>query len=146
MRLKLVIPVHLLYPRLKAEIPGGAEFFPPDGQEHVHGRWLELEEEGGSMTEALQPSPVNRRLFIAHNGLHGFDFDGREVRLSILRSAAYCHEQGFNLDNGPHRKFMDQGVHDIRLALWEDPAIDPAAVAGWLITPPLVWPHLPIGG
>ncbi len=40
---------------------------------------------------------------------------------------------------------MDIGVHDIRLALWDDPSINPAAVAEWLITPPLVWPHLPIG-
>ena len=98
-----------------------------------------------------------RRLFIAHNGLHGFDFDGQEVRLSVLRRAAYCHERGYGLENGPYRKFMDIGVHDIRLAIWEDSAglspevssnqalPGPSSVAEWLITPPLVWPHLPIG-
>ncbi len=93
------------------------------------------------------PSLVTRHsslLHIAHNGLHGFDFEGREVRLSLLRSAAYCHEQGYNLDNGRSHRFMDQGVHEVRLALWnEGPA--PDAVAEWLAAPPLVWPHLPVG-
>ena len=90
-------------------------------------------------------SSLITNLFIAHTGLHGFDFDGREVRLSVLRSSAYCHEQGFGLEEGPYRKFMDIGIHEIGLAIWNDPSIDPAAVAEWLITPPLVWPHLPIG-
>jgi alpha-mannosidase len=133
-RLKISVPVEILDAILTAEIPGGSERFPADGQEYVHGTWIRLEDPATS-----------KRLFISHNGCHGFDFDGREVRLSVLRSAAYCHEKGFSLEDGHYRKFMDQGVHEIRLAVWEDPALDPAAVSEWLITPPLVWPHLPIG-
>jgi len=170
MRFKLAIPVEMQHPRLVAGIPGGSAVFPPDAQEHVHGTWITLKDQetgeqrletrdqrletGDQRPETADShhesrvtsheSPVTN-LFIAHNGLHGFDFDGRELRLSVLRSAAYCHEQGFNLEGGPCRKFMDIGVHDIRLALWDDPSINPAAVAEWLITPPLVWPHLPIG-
>ncbi len=85
------------------------------------------------------------RLCIAHSGLHGFDFDGHEVRLSVLRSAAYCHEQGYNLDNGRSHKFMDMGIHELRLAVWSTPTEDAANVAEWLNAPPLVWAHLPIG-
>jgi alpha-mannosidase len=133
-RLKIAIPVKMSDPLLTAQIPGGAETFPPDSQEYVHGTWISLKEPGSG-----------KQMFIAHNGCHGFDYDGNEVRLSVLRSAAYCHEQGFSLENGPYRKFMDQGVHEIRMAVWEDAEIDPAGIAEWLITPPLVWPHLPIG-
>ena len=50
-----------------------------------------------------------------NNGFHGYDFEDGEIRLSVLRSAAYCHEQGFKHRTGPARKFMDQGVHDVRL-------------------------------
>ncbi len=147
MMLKLAIPISIRNPRLTAEVPGGTGLFPPDSQEHVHGRWLKLEEgdNRSRTTNDWHPSSGIRRIFIAHSGFHGFDFDGQEVRLSVLRSAAYCHEQGFSLDTGPYRKFMDQGVHDVRLAIWEDQAIDPGAIVEWLITPPLTWPHLPVG-
>jgi hypothetical protein len=177
LRLKLAIPAPAPGCRLTAQIPGGSELFPPDGQEYVHGTWMELREEDMRQeTEDVRQetedarqetkvcvstsrhasrvtrhdSSVSRvtrhasRLFIAHNGLHGFDFDGTEVRLSVLRSAAYCHEQGYNLDNGRTHRYMDQGVHEIRLALWNE-GPGPDAVADWLAAPPLVWPHLPIG-
>jgi alpha-mannosidase len=146
MRLKLAIPIDMENPGLTAEIPGGSDVFPADAQEHVHGRWMTLEDRGPQTTDRRLPSAVCDRLGIAHTGLHGFDFDGKEIRLSVLRSAAYCHEQGFSLDSGPYHKFMDLGIHDFRIALWEDPSIDPGAIAEWLITPPLVWPHLPVGG
>lgn len=57
----------------------------------------------------------NSALGIAHIGIHGLDFKDGEVRLSVLRSAAYCHEKGFKLSPFPAPKFMDQGVHEIRL-------------------------------
>ncbi len=138
-RLKLAIPTLMVNPRLFAQIPGGALEFPADGQEHVHGTWMMLKP-----TCNLQPATCIPRKFIAHSGLHGFDFDGQEVRLSILRSAAYCHEQGYDLNNGRTHKYMDMGMHDIRLVIWEE-GPDPASVAEWLNAPPLIWPHLPIG-
>jgi len=138
-RLKLAIPVNSENSKLIARIPGGAEHFPADSQEHVHGTWLTLEP-----TQHLQPTTYNKILNIAHNGLHGFDFDGKEIRLSVLRSAAYCHEQGYDLNNSRSHKFMDLGIHDIRLALWEN-GPHAGSIAEWLNAPPLVWPHLPIG-
>jgi len=88
-------------------------------------------------------------LAVVHEGLHGFDFKEGEVRLSVLRSAAYCHEQGFKLGDRPTRKLMDQGVHELRLLVT---AGDAAAVrrsvsglADWLSAPPAVYAHLPIG-
>jgi len=130
-RLKIAIQTGMAHAKLFAQIPGGSEEFPADSQEHVHGTWLTL----------AQPDTF---LGIAHNGLHGFDFDGSEVRLSVLRSAAFCHEQGYDLNNGRAHKFMDMGIHEVKLALWEND-MDPATIAEWLNAPPLVWPHLPIG-
>jgi alpha-mannosidase len=85
--------------------------------------------------------------------------------LSVLRSSAYCHEQGFDLDapalktgtrtggpcpSGawPHGwKFADIGVHEFRLLVT---AGRPAAVrammpglADHLAAPPLAYAHLP---
>lgn len=141
-RLKLAIPAGMENPRLIAQIPGGSEEFAADSQEHVHGTWMMLQSSGD-----VRPSQGSHLKFIAHNGLHGFDFDGKEVRLSILRSAAYCHEQGYDLNNGRSHKFMDLGIHEIRLAVWEGTGemSDGMTLEEWIAAPPLVWPHLPIG-
>ncbi len=53
----------------------------------------------------------NIAIGVVNSGQPGLDFMKVEVCLSILRSAAYCHEQGFKLDNYSVRKFMDQGVY-----------------------------------
>jgi hypothetical protein len=67
----------------------------------------------------------------------------------VLRSAAYCHEQGFKLRTTPTHKFMDQGVHNVRLpVIADDPAKARLRVAGltdWISAPRRVFAHLPIG-
>jgi alpha-mannosidase len=85
-----------------------------------------------------------------NSGQPGFDFHGGEIRLSVLRSAAYCHEQGFRLGASPTRKFSDIGEHDVRLFLI---AGEPADVrrrlpglADRMSAPPFALAHLPIGG
>jgi alpha-mannosidase len=139
-RLKLSIPTLLKAESVFCEVPGGAWSRPADGQEHVHGRWLMLE----GLAQG-QPTAVA----VVHEGLHGFDVKDGEIRLSALRSAAYCHEQGFKLEKTPTRKFMDQGVHEIRLlVLAGDPAELRSKVPGlanWLTMPPRVYAHLPLG-
>jgi alpha-mannosidase len=139
-RLKLSIPTSFKAETVLCEVPGGVWSRPSDGQEHVHGRWLMIEGMTGGRPTALA---------VIHDGLHGFDVKDGEIRLSVLRSAAYCHEQGFKLGERPTRKFMDQGVHDIRLLIVAD---DPtklrpqlAGLADWLAAPPRVFAHLPMG-
>ena len=139
-RLKLSIPTVFKSGSVLCEVPGGAWSRPADGQEHVHGRWLMLEGLAGG-----RPSAVA----VIHDGLHGFDVKDGEIRLSVLRSAAHCHEQGFKLGTKPSRKFMDQGVHDVRLlVIAEDPGVvrpQLAGLADWISAPPRVFAHLPIG-
>ena len=152
-RLKLRIPTGLSGAEVFCEVPGAAVRRPSDGQEHVHGRWLLVEGRVKGRPAALG---------VATGGQHGFDFQDGEVRLSVLRSAAYCHERGFGLDasgadmgarrHGPCPrgwKFMDIGVHEIRLLVTAgDPGKVRAMVPGladYLAAPPAAYPHLPSG-
>jgi alpha-mannosidase len=139
-RLKLSIPTVFRSPSVLCDVPGGAIARPADGEEHVHGRWFLLQ---GRVNE------TEIAFAVAHNGLHGLDFQEGEVRLSVVRSAAYCHEQGLPLGDSPERKYMDIGLHDVRLAVT---AGDPDAVRSLiaripdlLAAPPIVYAHLPIG-
>jgi alpha-mannosidase len=139
-RLKFVIPTSLSDGRLLCEVPGGAIERPCDGQEHVHGRWCVLQGRVDGVATAVG---------IAHTGLHGLDCVDGELRLSAVRGSAYCHERGLPIDDGRHHKHMDQGVHDIRLAVIpgspEDVVRAVGGLADWLCAPPAVYAYLPIG-
>ncbi len=137
-RLKLSLATRLERPRLTVEVPGGAIERPADGMEHVHGRWLILEGMAGGRSAALG---------VANDGQHGLDFQGGEVRLSVLRSAAYCHEKGFPLDGRRSWRFMDQGVHDLRLYVTAGEPDEVRAMlpglADLIERPPYALAHLP---
>jgi alpha-mannosidase len=138
-RLKLCVPAALAGASLFAEVPGGAIRRPADGEEHVHGRWAVIK---GKVKG--RPAAIG----IASSGQHGLDFRDGELRLSVLRSSAYCHEKGFELGTGPlDWKFADIGVHEFRLLVT---AGSPASVtammpglADHLAAPPAVYAHLP---
>ncbi|MGE5313115.1 MAG: glycoside hydrolase family 38 C-terminal domain-containing protein [Acidobacteriota bacterium] len=136
MRLKLAVPCALDNAELLCEVPGGAVVRPPDGQEHVHGRWCMI-------------SDGRHALGIAGSGQHGLDWRDGELRLSVLRSAAYCHEKGFMIDGNVERNYMDQGIHEFRLVVTAGEAEEVMAripgLALWLAAPPAVYAHLPIG-
>lgn len=128
-RLKLVIPLDLTFDTCTCEIPGGSITRQADGQEHSHGSWM----------------TIGNRLNVVHSGLHGYDFVPGEMRLSVLRSVAYCHWHEYDLaDTNP--KFMDAGYHEVRLVIWRSGKGNPGVeeISGWLNTPPLVFPHLPV--
>lgn len=139
-RLKLRLPTAIAGGEVLCEVPGGAIVRPADGEEHVQGRWCLVRGTAGGRPAALG---------VASSGLHGLDFVKRELRLSVLRSAAYCHERGFKLDGGAARKFADIGSHDLRLLVV---AGDPDSVlrmmpglADFLAAPPVAYSHLPFG-
>jgi alpha-mannosidase len=139
-RLKLAIPTHMNQDHLLCEVPGGMTQRPADGEEHVHRRWLCLK---GKINE--KPASVG----IVNSGQHGFDFKAGEIRLSVLRSSAYCHEQGFDLKDCPGPKCMDLGEHFVRLLVIPG---EPDSVlrklpglADWLSSPPFALAHLPVG-
>jgi alpha-mannosidase len=138
--LKLSIPTAFKEKFLYCEVPGGIIKRPADGEEHVCGRWFMVRGKLKGKDSALG---------VVNNGQHGLDFKDGEVRLSLLRSAAYCHEQGFRLDKHPSFKFMDQGVHDIHLLVTAGKASAVLrrlpALADWLSSPPMTYAYLPLG-
>jgi len=138
--LKLAVPTRLRSGRVLCEVPGGAIHRPADGQEHVFGRWALIEEEKGGRRMALA---------VIGSGQHGLDFKDGELRVSALRSAAYCHERGFKLADSPTRKFMDQGGHEMRFLVTAGEAEkvrrSVASLADWLSAPPYSLAHLPLG-
>jgi alpha-mannosidase len=138
--LKLAVPTAFRSGTLLCEVPGGAIERPADGQEHVFSRWALIEEERGRRRTALA---------VIGSGQHGLDFKDGELRISALRSAAYCHERGFKLAESPARKFMDQGVHEMRLLVTAGEAgqirRSVALLADWLSSPPYALAHLPFG-
>jgi len=139
-RLKLSVPTVFDAPFALAEVPGGAINRPADGEEHVHSAWLFLKGK-------IKGREVG--LGLANNGQPGFDFFKGEVRLSVLRSAAYCHDKGFPLGESPARKYMDQGVHDIGLVVTVGGAREVLeslpSLADRLNAPPPAYAHLPFG-
>jgi len=139
-RLILEFPIAFSADSVLCEIPGGAIRRPADGNIHVHGRWCAI----------AGPTGESGAFGIAHGGLHGIEARNGKIRLSVLRSAAYCHERGFELDPGRAFKFSDQGVHDVRLALVsgkKDRVLRLLpGLADWLASPPAVYAHLPFGG
>jgi alpha-mannosidase len=138
--LKLAVPTAFRRGTLLCEVPGGAIHRPGDGEEHVFGRWALIEEEKGGRRTALA---------VIGSGQHGLDFKDGELRISAMRSAAYCHERGFKLAESPDRKFMDQGVHEMRFLVTagetEKVRRSVASLADWLSAPPYALAHLPFG-
>lgn len=140
-RLKLAFPTSFSEAKsLRCEVPGAVFDRPADGDEHVHGRWCFAAGEADGYPAAFG---------VAHGGLHGLSFGRGEIRLSVLRGSAYCHEQGFKLGSQRAWKRADQGEHDVRLALTagrpdEVRRVLPA-LADWLSAPPAVYAHLPFG-
>jgi alpha-mannosidase len=139
-RLKFSIPTVFKSDSILCEVPGGSIRRPADGQEHVQGRWSYLEGVIGGVPTGFG---------VVNSGQFGIDFQNGEIRLSCLRSAVYCHDQAYRIEEPPSHKYMDQGVHEVRLLLT---AGEPESVrrslpglADWLSAPPLVYSHLPIG-
>lgn len=140
-RLKLSVPTAFMDGAVECEIPGGTIARPPDGDEHVHGRWI--------MVKDASAQGEERALGIVHGGMHGFSFEKGELRLSVLRSAAFCHERGFDL-SGREYEYMDQGIHETVLLVAagtaEDLRVTLPSLADWLDAPPKAYAHLPLGG
>ncbi len=139
-RLKFSIPTVFDNDNILCEVSGGIITRPADGDEHVHGRWCYLS--GNIQGEDSAVAVIN-------NGQYGIDYKNGEVRLSVLRSAAFCHEQGFKLNEFPYRKYSDIGIHEVILLVSvgkpEEVLKNITGLADWLSSPPVIYAHLPLG-
>ena len=66
-------------PRFMGQVAYGADVLPSNGDEAVAQKWLALvsEKDGAALT-------------VANDGVYGSDWDGTELRLTLLRSPAYA--------------------------------------------------------
>jgi alpha-mannosidase len=139
-RLKLVVPTVFREAGPLCEIPGGSVARPSDGDEHVHGRWLLLSGE-------CEHGPA--ALGVVQSGQHGIDCKEGTVSLSVLRSAAYCHERREPIDGRPGVRYMDLGEHELRVLVTAGaPNFVRSYLPGladWLDAPPVALAHWPFG-
>jgi alpha-mannosidase len=125
-------------PRVRCEIPYGVIERPADGTEHVGRRWVMLDADGYA-------------LGLINTGQYGFDVKDGELRLSLLRSPAYCQMDWGDrkLEPGQAHRFMDQGEHEIRLGVVCGPEPDALRAtiqaAEQLNVPLAVLPYSPTG-
>lgn len=133
---KLSIPTSIHDAGVTCEVPYGAIERATDGDEYVGQRWTMLESNGYAIG-------------LVNTGQYGFDARQGELRLSLLRSPAFCHEKNVVLDPKRAHSFMDIGVHEIRLAVVfghvEQSRADVIRAANQLNIPAMVLPYFPAG-
>jgi alpha-mannosidase len=79
MMLKLGLTPRMRMPRFMGQVAYGADELPSDGDEAVAQKWL-----------ALVSAADGTALTVVNDGTYGSDWDGVELRLSLLRSPAYA--------------------------------------------------------
>lgn len=138
-RLQFAIPTTLENTSLFTEIIGGLSPQPLDGEEYHQGRWSVI---SGTIDD--QQTAIG----ICNTGQHSINVKEGEARITALRSAAYCHEQGQDLSQCSSVSYMDMGEHRFRfLILVGDPKTmlrKIGSFADWLNAPPFALAHYPL--
>ncbi len=105
--LKLSVPTLFQRSSCRGQVAYGVEDFEREGEELVAQKWV------GVISEDEQQA-----LTVINSGTHGFDFAGGELRLSLLRSAAYAaHPVGPGIPLVRQDRFeprIDQGERTFR--------------------------------
>lgn len=137
LQIKWLWPTHLPDSDYLAEIPYGDITRRQGEGEHVHLRWLALSEPSGDA------------LGIVGIGPSGHEVRKGEVRITLLRSAIYCHGSMHSLRERVFHDFMDLGESRFRFALLptrhENVRADIARLSERLSLPPTALVHFPLG-
>ena len=120
--LKLGLRPRLRAPRFLGQVAFGADELPSNGDEAVAQKWLALvsEEDGAALT-------------VVNDGTYGSDWDGAELRLSLLRSPAYAAdtwEDGLAVARDRFVPRQDTGERTFRFWLAGGPAGERLARVG----------------
>ncbi len=129
--LKLALPTGLDAIDTTAEVPYGTVRRLADGVEWPMSQWVDIASPKGT-----------RGLAVANDSKHGYSAQAGELRLSLLRSPPHAYDENTPIDfSNPHLEWMDQGVHEFRLALiphtgdWRDAGV--IEIARQLNRPPI---------
>jgi len=117
--LKLRFPVNFDFIRATYEIPFGSLERETNGEEQPGQSWVDLT---GIARSVGQPYGLS----IMNDGKYGFDVDGNEVGVTILRSPIYAHHAPLVPRPEELYSFIDQGIQRFTYALlaheggWEE--------------------------
>lgn len=114
--LKLAIPTTLQDPVCSGQVAFGAQAFPDTGRENVAQKWL-----------AVTSTPDGRALTCINDGVYGSSFVDGELRMSLLRSAAYAGHPIHERPIVPQDRYtprIDQGERTFRFWLNAGPTED----------------------
>ena len=106
--LKFSFPVAVSEPRATYEIAYGNIVRDPNGDEEPGQRWIDV-----SGTHDGAPYGLS----IANDAKYGYSVAGNDMRISIVRGAAYAHHQPQVLDPATDHLWQDQGVETFRMLL-----------------------------
>lgn len=111
--LKIAFPLRLHEPRVTAEAPYGFTLREPNGEEEPCQQWIDLS--GWTMNDSGERIPYGFALL--NDSKYGYDAQGSELRLSILRSPAYAHHDPSQLHPQKRYYYIDQGIQTVTYRL-----------------------------
>lgn len=133
--IKLSLPVNVKDPRATYEIPYGNIVRETNGDENPGQRWIDVGGNSASGTYGLA---------VINDAKYGYSVLGNDLRISIVRGAAYAHHNPQVLDPKLPHLWQDQGLQSFRLlfvphrADWRDAAV-PGLTEDFLSPKPVVF-------
>ena len=113
--LKMIVPLPFREARIRRGVAFGQDLAPTGGKEFPFQNWLVIEPNGGGRSRGKGLSAV---AVIVGPGLHAADVTEDGLRVTLLRSPVYCHEE-LNRSYEPRvrHEHMDLGEHRCVFAL-----------------------------
>ncbi len=110
--LKLSLPTRIRNGEATFEVPYGAIVRPATGDEEPGQRWLDL-----SGRVATDTGEIPYGVALLNDCKYGFDVQGSEIRMSVLRSPIYAFHDPAQVLPGENYEYTDQGHHTLRYAI-----------------------------
>lgn len=107
--LKFSFPVALTQPRATYEIPFGNIVRETNGDENPGQRWIDL---SGSDASGGQ-----RGFGVINDAKYGYSVSGSDMRISVVRGAAFANHQPKTVDPSSDPQWQDQGLQTFRMLL-----------------------------
>jgi alpha-mannosidase len=130
--LKFSFPVEVESPAATYETPYGHIVRATNGDEDPGQRWIDLSGQRNGTVYGLT---------VINDAKYGYNVNGNDMRISVVRSAVYAHHNPKVLDMKAEHLWMDQGIPTFRMLLvppsdsWEKDTIP--AIAEEFISPPV---------
>lgn len=106
--MKFSFPVAVAHPRATYEIAYGNIVRAPNGDEEPGQRWIDVTDMNWDAQYGLA---------VVNDAKYGYSVDGNDMRISVVRGAAFAHHQPQVLEPGIDHRWQDQGEQSFRMLL-----------------------------